>query len=123
VAVTGVSHDAQGNVYYHTEKYAGTDGHRLWQRDFQSVIVHNTTKVALDANGNAIISGMSALAVGAPFDLYTAKYDATSGDVVWEQRYDSCFGSAGPSVWSLYTLALDGDGNAVVTTGSQSPRS
>ncbi|HXJ72053.1 MAG TPA: hypothetical protein VNM37_04330, partial [Candidatus Dormibacteraeota bacterium] len=121
VAVTGVSRDAQGNVYYHTAKYAAADGHLLWQTDFRTEVAVNTAKVALDGAGNAIFSGTSSQPGGSPEYFYTAKYDDADGHLVWERRYENCAGWAYQSVFSLYALALDGAGNAVVTGGAQSP--
>ncbi|HZM85178.1 MAG TPA: PQQ-binding-like beta-propeller repeat protein, partial [Blastocatellia bacterium] len=68
--------------------------------------------VAVDKNGNVIVTGTSHNAVNA--DYYTTKY-AAGGDLLWEQRYN------GPTNGSdhAYCLALDDSGNVLVAGSSQ----
>jgi len=66
--------------------------------------------VAVDGNGNVVVTGFSDRSPYNP-DYYTAKYAAADGAVLWTQRYN------GPanSYDTVSGLALDGSGNVVVT--------
>lgn len=100
-----VTVDGSGNVLvtgHHTVKYAAANGAVLWSRDF----VGEGVAVKADSNGNVVVTGHSQ-------GYYTAKYAAANGAVLWEKRHTSPAGVAHPSA-----LAVDAQGNAIVTGGS-----
>jgi uncharacterized delta-60 repeat protein len=100
-----VTVDGSGNVIvtgHHTVKYAAANGAVLWSRDF----VGDGVAVKADSNGNVVVTGHSQ-------GYYTAKYAAANGALLWEKRHTSPAGVARPSA-----LAVDAQGNAIVTGGS-----
>jgi len=85
VVVTGSSLGA-GSDYY-TAKYAGADGAVLWEQSYNGLgnDDDSATAVALDSSGNVVVTGLSRGTEGAT-EFYTAKYEATSGMLLWEKR-------------------------------------
>jgi len=67
--------------------------------------------VAIDAAGNAFVTGFSADDIYGSDDIYTAKYSAADGALLWEKRYD---GPAHGQDWGQ-ALALDAHGDVIVT--------
>ncbi|UOG73184.1 T9SS type A sorting domain-containing protein [Hymenobacter tibetensis] len=121
---TALAVDAAGNVYvtgssesesdaskydYATLKYSPS-GEQLWVARYNGPgnSYDLSTDLALDAAGNAYVSGTSY--TGSGWDYMTLKYSA-SGQQLWEARYD------GPdsSYDEAAALALDAAGNAYVT--------
>ncbi len=110
VVVVGTSYGAGGyNIY--TAKFAGADGELLWDHSYDGPL-HDFDygdAVALDAAGNVFVAGHST-GVASGLDFYTAKYDGTSGNPLWEKRYDGPVNSDD----TTSSLALDSSGNVVV---------
>jgi len=128
VIVVGYSNNGTNNDYY-TAKYSGSSGTIIWERvyDGPGQSDDEANAVAVDAAGNVIVTGFS-VGDGGTNDYYTVKYRGTDGGLVWEKRYN---GPAGADVGSIfgampgdiaYAVAVDGDGNAVVTGSSCSSR-
>ncbi len=65
--------------------------------------------VTVDSSGNVIVTGYSWN--GTNDDYYTAKYDAASGGLIWEQRYNSPSNVFDQAV----AVAVDAAGNVLVT--------
>ena len=125
VVVTGRSKNAWLDYDYYTAKYAAADGALVWEKRYDgpnAKSIYGTAgdtanSVALDASGNAVVTGVSYLN-GANADFYTIKYSASNGDVLWEKRYDD------PSHSNDYgrKVAIDGAGNVLVMgNGYNSP--
>ncbi|MEQ1862598.1 MAG: REJ domain-containing protein [Chthoniobacteraceae bacterium] len=112
VIVTGQSTNAGGNADYYTAKYAAEDGALLWEKRYNGTAngSDQALALALDGAGNVIVTGLSLNAAG-NVDIYTAKYAAGDGTLLWEKRYN------GPANGSDvgYDLAVDSAGNVVVT--------
>jgi hypothetical protein len=116
VIMTGPSEyeGSSGSVYY-TVKYAGANGALLWEQSYNDplTIYNKAHALAIDGNGNAVVTGSSYK--GTSHDFYTVKYAAADGVLLWDNRYD------GPnnSEDRPYAMAIDGDGNVLVTGSSQ----
>jgi Bacterial Ig domain len=112
IFVTGVSQSSAGADDIYTAKYAAASGALLWERRYDGPGHNNDASfaIAVDANGNAVITGTSADNAGVA-DIYTAKYAAASGTLVWERRYNGP--PAGIDIANA--IALDGVGNVIVT--------
>jgi len=108
--VGAVKADANGNVVVTgegnaTAKYASADGALLW---FQAHAVMAGWALALDAHGNAIITGRSSDQDSDA--VHTVKYASSDGAVLWERRHD-----AGSNITSIAkAVAVDESGNVVV---------
>jgi len=111
-----VKADVNGNVIvtgqrngYYTAKYASADGALLWEKQHLSPAdVALPWALALDAHGNAIVTGLS-------YDLdsagvHTVKYASADGALLWERRHDA--GSNSTSI--AKAVAVDESGNVVV---------
>src|SRR6185295_4436470 len=111
VVVTGASVNVSGNSDYYTAKYAAADGALLWEHryDGPGKDVDYAYAVAVDANGNAVVTGVSLAVYNGSGEFYTVKYAAANGALLWEKR--------GP-VGDPRALALDHGGNVVVTGSS-----
>ena len=127
-SANGVAVDARGNVIvtgfsqpgfprsesdFYTAKYASADGALLWEilYDGPAGADDQALAVAVDRDGNAIVTGYSHGSGGAQ-EIYTAKYRAADGHLLWERRYGGA-GGFGENVGNA--VAVDGAGNAVVT--------
>ena len=109
VIVTGSSYgDGTGRDYY-TAKYAATDGTLLWEQRFAGFSDDEARALAVDGNGNVVVTGNSA------GDYFTLKYAAADGELLWEQRY------TGPAHYSFdyrRAAAVDAGGDVFVTGSS-----
>jgi len=92
-------------------------GSLLWARRFGSTGSETVTSMALDANGNIFLGGYfsgtanlggNSLASAGNYDMFLAKYDP-SGNHLWSQRF------GGTDLDALYGLAVDSQGNVVIT--------
>ncbi len=112
VVVTGNSSRGVGGLYdYYTAKYAAADGTLLWEQRYDGPPNHDdyAMAVAVDRNGNVVVTGSSAGNELYRFDCYTAKYAAADGALLWEKR-----GPAGAAM----AAAVDDSGNVVITGNS-----
>src|SRR5262249_38615612 len=106
------SYRTGGGVIYYTAKYAAADGGLLWQQNYSGIATNSSNipvRIAGGAVGKAIVTRTANNASGSG-GVYTAKYAAAAGALIWERRYDHDGKSDSP-----IGLALDGAGNVVVT--------
>ncbi len=92
-----------------TVKLDSAGGALLWQKVYNYANKPDAMRgLALDGANNVIVSGYSQ---GANYDMYTAKYEAETGSIIWEQRYNGSFNSS-DAAWDVI---VDRQGNVVVT--------
>ena len=106
VYVTGESLGLGTENDYATVKY-DNDGNLLWTARYDGAGggADLAFDVAVDASGNACVTGQSA-GLGS-FDIVTVKYNAADGSVAWAAAYD---GPESGADWGL-ELAVDALGN------------
>ncbi len=125
----GVAADSAGNIVvcgyeapsgmanrWMVRKYTG-DGQVIWTRTEPGVGQGSTaTKVALDAAGNAIVTGFAFASSGGNSDIVTRKYDA-GGNLMWTAVW------AGPTSLSdqAHAVAVDASGCAYVAGQVHTP--
>lgn len=70
------------------------------------------TGVVIDASGNVVITGftMNTSRARKDYDIYTAKFAAASGALLWEKIYDGGYGND-----EANSVVVDPDGNVYVT--------
>jgi uncharacterized delta-60 repeat protein len=111
VIVTGYSHNGSNDDYY-TAKYAAANGTLLWEKRYNGPAngYDYANAVAVDGNGNVIVTGSSTSQSGYS-DYYTAKYSVADGALLWERRYN------GPGNFDdqARAVAVDNGGNVIVT--------
>jgi hypothetical protein len=117
VAVAGYIDAGGGNYNYYTAKYAGTNGALLWEKRYDGPAHGDdgATAVATDATGNVVVTGYSWN--GTDQDVYTAKYAAANGSLLWEKR-DNDPTDSGSGVYIVGGLAADAAGNILITRTS-----
>jgi len=112
VVATGRSVSANGFDFY-TVKYRAADGVRLWDDRYDGTGDGDDGAVAvvLDGGQNVVVAGSSEGPAGSGLDVFIRKYNGLTGATLWSERYN------GPSSGNdaAAALALDGDGNVVVT--------
>lgn len=105
-----------GRTHSYTAKYTAASGSLFWERIYSGPDnqYDEATALALDREGNALVAGVSWSTSGHA-DIYTAKYAAATGAVLWERRYD------GPTHWNdePATVAVDSNGDVIVTGASE----
>ena len=119
VAITGFSHAGGGGTPFYTAKYAGADGHIVWEKR----VAAGEAAVGTDAGGNVFVGGrifVPKAGDGSQADFYVAKYASSNGALLWEKTY------GGPAAGDdgARDLQVDSAGNVVVTgrvTLSESP--
>ncbi len=94
----GMAVDRAGNVIvtgsggsdYYTAKYAAADGAVVWEKRYNGSAqsVDEPSAVAVDDAGHVIVTGLSLESRSNPPAIYTAKYAAEDGALLWEQRQD-----------------------------------
>jgi len=110
--VTGYSQAVFGdNRDFITIKYA-PDGTELWaaRYDGPASDTDEAAAVAVDASGNAIVTGGSYNPMGSSWDYATIKY-APDGTELWVALYNAPYGSADEA----NDVAVDSSGNVYVT--------
>jgi len=122
-----VKMDASGNVIIaasaaneidldiYLAKYAAASGAQLWANTFDGHDSDEPKGMALDADGSLYITGYSATATG-HYDFYTARHDASNGNILWSSIFDSGDGNTDITAESD-AIALDPAGGAVFVTG------
>src|SRR5437667_46815 len=102
-----------------TIKYSGADGSVIWQKRYNGPANGDDYPMglAVDGNGPAVVMMVTVCTGGVStgYDYYTAKYAGADGALLWEKRYN------GPANGDDYpsALAVDGNGNVVVTGWSE----
>ena len=96
-------------VDYYTIKY-GENGQKLWDVTFDSKSWDEAMAVAVDSEGNVIVTGRSRN--GGNFDYYTIKYDK-DGNQLWSKSFN------GGGDDQAMAVAVDSEGNVIVTGRSQ----
>ena len=116
VVVTGSSGNGI-NWDYYTAKYAAADGTLVWEKRYNdngpADGTDQASAVAVDGSGNVVVTGSSQRAPDFENDYYTAKYAAADGALLWEKRSAAAPNISGAN--GAYDLALDTNGNVVVT--------
>ncbi len=110
VLVTGILQNPDNTQAFVTRKYT-SGGVFVWERIYQSPVgdFHGPVGVAVDGDGNAFVTGTSTLN-NFKTTIYTAKYAAADGALLWEKR------SVAPDGNDAATgIAADHAGNVVVT--------
>jgi len=87
VLVTGLAYNGTGQDVL-TIKYRDSDGTVLWSRPYDGGYADQGKYLWIDAADNVYLSGTSFTLSGFT-DLYTAKYAAADGSVIWEKIYNS----------------------------------
>jgi FG-GAP-like repeat len=98
------------NEDFVTVKVSAIDGTVLWTSVYAGPLPDGPTGLAIDAAGNAIVTGTVTQSNGFT-DVQTFKYAAADGHVIWQATFN------GPSNRNdgALALALDASGNVVVT--------
>ena len=92
-----------------TVKLAAADGSKVWQQVYNYANKPDAVRgLALDAANNVYIAAYSQ---AANYDMYTAKYAAADGTLIWGIRYNSSYNSS-DAPWDM---SLDQNSNVYVT--------
>jgi hypothetical protein len=116
VVIAGESYTTtNGYADYYTAKYAGAGRTLLWERRYDGPAARddNAAAVGVDSEGNVFVTGFSA--DGGPYwgsAVYTAKYAAANGALMWEHRY----GNRTNRNDSGLALAVTPEGDLAVTS-------
>jgi hypothetical protein len=110
VVVTGHSEAEWRNTPLYTAKYAAADGELIWERrHYGSALSENHGQaVVVDPSGDVVVTANSEFPCWFCFsgEVYTAKYAAVDGALLWEQRFNGYNGARG--------VGLDSSANVVV---------
>ena len=91
VIVTGQVYDNdKGKWIIRTEKYAGSDGHLIWSKDFDKYNYNIGKDVAVDSNDNIIVAGSVNETVTDGFNYCLIKY-SKDGDQLWYKTFNRKF--------------------------------
>ncbi len=107
IAVTGYSWNG-ADFDYMTIKY-GFDGTKLWEQRYSSSGTNNDRGlyVKMDSSGNVVVTGY--LSNGTDLDIYTAKYNGSTGALIWEKTYNGGYDDEPRGLW------IGAQGNVYVT--------
>src|SRR5438128_7740636 len=106
-----------GSLDIFVAKYSGVDGRHLWSKSFGGSSGDRSRAVAVDANGNVIVSGyfIGSASFGGPtltavgyYEAFVAKYSGLDGSYLWSLQ------SGGSGSKTPARLAVDPSGNIVL---------
>jgi hypothetical protein len=112
--VAGVSVNGAGKDAMVILKFAGTNGAVLWQQSFSAGTRDEAYSLALDAAGDAFITGYSV--AGADSSVMTLKVAASNGAILWQRAYNGGGQDYGQAV------AVDASGHVLVTAQVRNAR-
>jgi hypothetical protein len=111
VVVAAYSYNSSGNRDYYTAKHAAIDGALVWGQRYNGPANgdDHPFAIAIDQANNVLVTGYSHN--GSNHDYYTAKYDAATGSLLWEKRYN------GPSnaFDQAKVVKVDSSGDVIVS--------
>jgi len=105
IAVTGTSQNSTPDFDMLTVKY-GFDSTLIWEKRKSVSGDDKGVAVRMDSAGNVITTGY--VYNGANRDVYTAKYNSSNGNILWEMTYSGGYDEEPEDLW------LDSSGNAYV---------
>jgi uncharacterized delta-60 repeat protein len=112
IAVTGYSSKGGTDFDIYTQKY-GLDGAPVWTQGQRRASAGSGDDrgavVKMDPSGNVVVAGQ--IAAGATSDMITIKYDAVSGNSLWEKIYQGVNDDDARGLW------IDG-GDDIYVTGT-----
>jgi outer membrane protein assembly factor BamB len=113
VMVAGFSADIAGAGNIRVIKYNGVSGAEIWNVAYNGSAnsIDTGIAIALDAAGNAFVTGLSTDTIGSE-NLRTIKFNAATGAVMWTEAFS---GSASTGNDQAYGVAVDPSGNVIVT--------
>jgi hypothetical protein len=106
---TSTSGTSTGSDFY-TVKYRSDTGARMWERRLATSVDEWPNALGVDGGGNVFVTGWARQ--GSPEfsnSIYTAKYGATNGALLWEKKYTRT-----ASDDQGVALAMDPAGNVIV---------
>ncbi|MBI4826972.1 MAG: DUF2341 domain-containing protein [Nitrospirae bacterium] len=105
IAVTGTSQNSTLDFDILTVKY-GFDSTLTWEKRKSVSGDDRGVSVSMDSLGNVIMTGY--VYNGANKDIYTAKYNSSNGNILWETTYSGGYDEEPEDLW------VDSSGNAYV---------
>lgn len=112
VVVNGSLGDGQTVGASYTVKYSGADGRVLWDRNGTAADVISIGPAAADFEGNIVVTGSYHHYVPNHTEgLYTAKFAADDGRLLWEQKYIRPIGGQDARSGAI---KVDSAGNVVI---------
>jgi hypothetical protein len=103
-------------------KYSGVNGAHLWSKRLGSTGYDYANGIAVDSNGNVIMTGQfqgtvdfggSPLTSAGSYDIFVAKYAGSNGSHLWSKRFGSTSSDNGCGI------AVDGSDNVILTGAFQ----
>jgi len=85
VIVVGSSGASAGG--FAVVKFASSDGHIIWQKDFRLAGDASARDVVLDSAGNAYVTGRATTGPATGVAMYAAKFRAADGKRLWQNLY------------------------------------
>lgn len=105
IAVTGTSQNSTPDFDILTVKY-GFDSTFIWEKRKSVSGDDRGVAVRMDSSGNVVMTGY--VYNGSNKDIYTAKYDSSNGNILWEMTYSGGYDEEPDDMW------LDSSGNAYI---------
>jgi hypothetical protein len=115
--------DANGNILVTGDSFDGVSfnivtikydplGNQIWSQEFDGAGngLDQASKLALDSNGDVIVTGYTYTGTGSDYDIITIKYNGLTGAVLWTRIFT---GTANFDIGRYVTI--DGLNNVIVT--------
>jgi WD40 repeat protein len=96
-----------------TVGYDAATGHKLWVRSYAGLQYASPAAIATSPDGSSLFLLANTSGQGLNFTFATVKYEAATGDILWQHRYHSPGNDDIPT-----SLAISPDGSTVFSAGS-----